>query len=85
MVPRIALPLTRPVYRAPPALNEISSPRSRPLAVETREALRALQESPDAWRHSWSPLVRKDVRQLLNHYVTYWLGHRPRLLPYLGS
>jgi len=58
---------------------------SRPLAAETREALRALQESPDAWRHSWSPLVRKDVRQLLNHYVTYWLGHRPRLLPYLGS
>jgi hypothetical protein len=25
------------------------------------------------------------VRQLLNYYITYVLGRRPRLLPYLGS
>jgi DNA repair protein RecO (recombination protein O) len=58
---------------------------SRPLAPQAWEALRALQESGEAWQRAWSPAVRKDVRQLLNHYVTYWLGHPPRLLPYLGS
>jgi len=58
---------------------------SRPLAPETWEALRALKESGEAWQHAWSPAARKGVRQLLDHYVTYLLGHRPRLLPYLGS
>jgi hypothetical protein len=29
--------------------------------------------------------VRADVRQVLNQYVTYSMGRRPRLLPYLGS
>jgi len=29
--------------------------------------------------------VRAEMRQLLNHYITYVLGRRPRLLPYLGS
>ena len=26
-----------------------------------------------------------EVRQVLNQYVTYLMGRRPRLLPYLGS
>jgi DNA repair protein RecO (recombination protein O) len=57
----------------------------RPLPRETWEALRALTESAEAWRGAWTPAVRTDVRHLLGQYVTYLLGHRPRLLPYLGS
>jgi DNA repair protein RecO (recombination protein O) len=57
----------------------------RPLPRETWEALQALSESADAWRGAWTPAVRTDVRHLLGQYVTYLLGHRPRLLPYLGS
>lgn len=58
---------------------------SKPLASQTWEALRALKESGEAWQQAWSPAARKGVRQLLDHYVTYLLGRRPRLLPYLGS
>lgn len=58
---------------------------SRPLTPTTWEALRALKESGEAWQQAWSPAARKGVRRLLDHYVTYLLGHRPRLLPYLGS
>jgi DNA repair protein RecO (recombination protein O) len=57
----------------------------RSLAPEAWEALRTLQESGEAWQRAWSPAARKDVRHLLGDYVTYLLGHRPRLLPYLGS
>jgi DNA repair protein RecO (recombination protein O) len=57
----------------------------RPLAAEAWEALRALPESGEAWQRPWSPDARKNLRQLLGDYVTYLLGHRPRLLPYLGS
>ncbi len=58
---------------------------SKPLTSQTWEALRALKDSGEAWQQAWSPAARKGVRQLLNHYVTYLLGRRPRLLPYLGS
>jgi DNA repair protein RecO (recombination protein O) len=57
----------------------------RQLLPESWHALRALQESGEAWQRPWSPAARKDVRQVLGDYVTYLLGHRPRLLPYLGS
>jgi DNA repair protein RecO (recombination protein O) len=57
----------------------------KPLSPEAWQALRALHESGEAWQRAWSPAARKDVRQLLGDYVTYLLGHRPRLLPYLGS
>ena len=39
----------------------------------------------DARRRPWEAGVRSEVRQLLGQYVTYLLGRRPRLLPYLGS
>jgi hypothetical protein len=32
-----------------------------------------------------NPDVRAELRRVLNDYVTYLLGRRPRLLPYLGS
>jgi len=57
----------------------------RPLSPEGWQVLRALAESGEAWRRHWAPAVRTEVRQLLNQYVTWLLGRRPRLLPYLGS
>jgi DNA repair protein RecO (recombination protein O) len=57
----------------------------RPLSPEGWQALRQLGEPGEAWRAVSEPGVRAEVRQLLNHYVTYLLGRRPRLLPYLGS
>jgi DNA repair protein RecO (recombination protein O) len=57
----------------------------RPLTGETWEALRALNESEQAWQQAWSPAARGEVRQVLGQYVTYLMGRRPRLLPYLGS
>jgi DNA repair protein RecO (recombination protein O) len=49
------------------------------------QALVALSEQWDAGRGNWDPAVRAEVRALLNHYVTYLLGRRPRLMPYLES
>jgi DNA repair protein RecO (recombination protein O) len=57
----------------------------RPLSAAAWEALRALNESGEAWRREWGPAVRQEVRLLLGHYVTHLLGRQPRLLPYLGS
>jgi DNA repair protein RecO (recombination protein O) len=57
----------------------------RPLSPDAWRALRTLGEPGEAWRAVSEPGVRAEVRQLLNHYVTYLLGRRPRLLPYLGS
>jgi DNA repair protein RecO (recombination protein O) len=47
--------------------------------------LRGLGGPGETWRQPWEPAVRTEVRRLLDHYVTYLLGRRPRLLPYLGS
>jgi DNA repair protein RecO (recombination protein O) len=58
---------------------------SRPLSPAAWQALRAWSEDAEAWRQPWEPAVRAEVRQVLNEYVTYLLGRRPRLLPYLGS
>src|SRR5947209_7953316 len=57
----------------------------RPLSPGAWQALQVLSESGEAWRREWTPAVRAEVRQLLGQYVTYLLGRRPRLLPYLGS
>jgi DNA repair protein RecO (recombination protein O) len=57
----------------------------RPLSREVWEMLRALSGSGEAWQRAWSPAARTEVRQLLGQYVTYLMGRRPRLLPYLGS
>jgi DNA repair protein RecO (recombination protein O) len=57
----------------------------RPLSSAAWRALQELQGSGEAWRAIENPQLRNEIRQLLNHYVTYLLGRRPRLLPYLGS
>jgi DNA repair protein RecO (recombination protein O) len=49
------------------------------------QALQQLGQPEDAWRQVTDTVVRAEVRQVLNHYVTYLMGRRPRLLPYLGS
>jgi DNA repair protein RecO (recombination protein O) len=70
------------------ALCPPCQPKQRDRAPLSRDAwllLRAQSASGDAWQHPWSPAARAEVRQLLGHYVTYWMGRRPRLLPYLGS
>jgi len=55
----------------------------RPLSPACHEALRQLSASGDAWRRPWAYAVRAELRQVLGGYVTYLLGRRPRLLPYL--
>lgn len=57
----------------------------RPISPSVHEALKQLQGSGEAWRTIHDPHLRGEVRQIMNHYVTYLLGRRPRLLPYLGS
>lgn len=57
----------------------------RPLSQAAWQMLRALSEPGEAWRNDWPAAVRAEVRQLLGQYVTYLMGRRPRLLPYLGS
>jgi DNA repair protein RecO (recombination protein O) len=57
----------------------------RPVSESTWRALGKLQAAGDTWRQVQDAQERSEVRQLLDHYVTYQLGRRPRLLPYLGS
>lgn len=57
----------------------------RPLSAEGRHMLRQLGEPGERWQGPWNQATRAEVRELLNQYVTYLLGRRPRLLPYLGS
>jgi DNA repair protein RecO (recombination protein O) len=55
----------------------------RPLSPACHAALCELSASGDAWRRPWGAAVRAELRQVLGGYVTYLLGRRPRLLPYL--
>jgi DNA repair protein RecO (recombination protein O) len=55
----------------------------RPLSPACHQALCELAASGDAWRRPWGAAVRAELRQVLGGYVTYLLGCRPRLLPYL--
>jgi DNA repair protein RecO (recombination protein O) len=57
----------------------------RPLSAAAWQALQELGGPGEGWRRPWEPAVRREVRQLLDAYVTYLLGRRPRLSPYLGS
>jgi DNA repair protein RecO (recombination protein O) len=57
----------------------------RPLSLPAWQALRSLDESGEAWQYDWPAAVRGELRQVLGQYVTYLMGRRPRLLPYLGS
>jgi DNA repair protein RecO (recombination protein O) len=56
----------------------------RPLSPQCWQALRELREPGDAWRRL-DQNVHGELRQVLGHYITYLMGRRPRLLPYLGS
>jgi DNA repair protein RecO (recombination protein O) len=57
----------------------------RAIADTTWQAMRILAEGSDAWQQVKDSAVRREVRAVLDHYVTYLLGRRPRLLTYLGS
>jgi DNA repair protein RecO (recombination protein O) len=57
----------------------------QPLSMAAWQALRQLAQPGEAWRQLTDPAVRAEVRQVLNHNVSYLMGRRPRLLPYLGS
>jgi DNA repair protein RecO (recombination protein O) len=60
---------------------------TRPLSTAAWQALRLLSGPDEKWREVVPPdeAARAELRQVLNQYVTYLLGRRPRLLPYLGS
>jgi DNA repair protein RecO (recombination protein O) len=60
-------------------------PRHRDACPLSPGGWRVLREEARSWRETWDPAVRNEVRQVLNRYVTYLWGRRPRLLPYLGS
>jgi DNA repair protein RecO (recombination protein O) len=57
----------------------------RNLSREALTMLRDLSDAGDAWRRDPGPGPRGEIRQLLNYFITYSMGRRPRLLPYLGS
>jgi DNA repair protein RecO (recombination protein O) len=57
----------------------------RPLSQSAWQALRAFAAAGDEWLGIQDASVRAEVRRVLGQYVTYLLGRRPRLLPYLGS
>jgi DNA repair protein RecO (recombination protein O) len=57
----------------------------RALSREALAALRDLSAPGEKWRRDPGPGPRGEIRHLLNYYVTYSMGRRPRLLPYLGS
>jgi DNA repair protein RecO (recombination protein O) len=56
----------------------------QPLSTAAWRALRELFAPGEGWR-GLPDAVRPEVRRVLGHYVTYRLGRRPRMLPYLGS
>jgi DNA repair protein RecO (recombination protein O) len=56
----------------------------RPLSLIGWQALRELSEAANG-EPPLADQARTEVRQVLNHYVNYLLGRRPRLQPYLGS
>jgi DNA repair protein RecO (recombination protein O) len=64
---------------------QISQREQRPLASAAWQALRLLSRAGQEWRRVEDPVARREVREVLNYYITYLLGRRPRLLPYLGS
>lgn len=57
----------------------------RPLSVEGWQAMRKMRHGGDGWKGLDDPATRREVRQMLDDSVSYLLGRRPKLLPYLGS
>jgi DNA repair protein RecO (recombination protein O) len=58
---------------------------ARVISAAAWRGLVVLGEPGERWKEMVDPGVRKELRQVLNQYVIYLLGRRPRLLPYLGS
>lgn len=56
-----------------------------PVNPEVAGWLIRLRQDSVAWRELTDPETRKTIRRILDEYVTYVRGRRPRLLPYLGS
>src|SRR5262249_38981798 len=52
---------------------------------KTWQVLRDLSHGQEVWRREIDVRVRQELRRFLGQYVTYLLGHRPRLLPYLST
>jgi DNA repair protein RecO (recombination protein O) len=57
----------------------------RPISPTALTMLRALGFDSGAWRQSWPPAVRTEVRNLLGVYVTYRLNRRLRTLPHVAG
>jgi DNA repair protein RecO (recombination protein O) len=57
----------------------------RSLSKAAWQALQLMAGPGEGWRDVQDKRVRAEIRQLLNHYVTYVLGRRPRLLAYLKT
>ncbi|HZY84329.1 MAG TPA: DNA repair protein RecO [Gemmataceae bacterium] len=57
----------------------------RPLSPAAWQALREFAAPGEGWGRPRDGGVREELRQLVGQYVTYLMGRRPRLLPYLGS
>jgi hypothetical protein len=58
---------------------------ARPLSPAVRLALQQLQDDVTAWRIERPSGLRMTLRQLLSQYISYRLGKRPKLLPYLSG
>jgi DNA repair protein RecO (recombination protein O) len=52
---------------------------------ETWSLLQELAQGKEVWRQEVNVRKRQELRRVLGYYITYLLGHRPRLLPYLSS
>lgn len=62
------------------------TPHVATLSGRTLEGLRLLSEPGNAWRDpSWTLSDVGPIRATLGAVISHWLGHRPRLLPYLGA
>jgi DNA repair protein RecO (recombination protein O) len=75
-----------------PAVGGVLCPRCRtsqrerrPLSPVAWRVLCRFAGTGDDWRRAWEPAARKEIRQVLGHYVSHLRGRRPRLLPYLES
>jgi DNA repair protein RecO (recombination protein O) len=57
----------------------------RTLSDAAWQWLKVLGTRDEAWKEMVDPQARTEVRQVLNEYITYQMGRRPRLLSYVGS
>lgn len=55
------------------------------LSLAAWQALKELEADADAWQRPIAQASRVELRRLFNDYVSWLLGHRPRMLTYLGS